>query len=327
MTKVQGLAGFVAGMFCLPAAWVPAVFAQASYPDRPIRVIVPFAPGGGSDVTARFVGARLFERFGQPVVVDNRTGASGNIAAEMVARSAPDGYTLFSVFSSHAQGAQLFTKLAYDIVRDFAPISMVSETPPVLVTHPSVPAKSVKELIAYAKENPGKLNYGTSGPGTPPHLETELFNSMAGIRMTHVPYKGSGQYIMAQLANEIQVSFTSIVTIIPHSKTGRLRLLASGGTKRSQVIPDTPTIAEAGLPGYEAYIWYGFMAPAKTPRPIVDKLHKEIAAIARSPEARQTFIAQGNDPVGNTPEEFAAFIKLEAEKWGAIGKRLGIKLE
>ena len=327
MTKMQGLAGLVAVMFCLPAAWAPSVLAQANYPDRPIRVIVPFAPGGGADITARFVSARLSDRFGQPAVIDNRTGASGNIAADMVAKAAPDGYTLLLVFSSHAQGAQLFTKLSYDIIRDFAPISMVSETPPVLVLHPSVPAKTVRELIAYAKDNPGKLNYGTSGPGTPPHLETELFNSMAGIRMTHVPYKGSAQYILAQLGNEIQVSFTSIVTIIPHWKSGRLQLLASGGTKRSQVLPDIPTIAEAGLPGYEAYIWYGFMAPAKTPRPIVEKLHKEIAAIARSAEARQNFLAQGNDPVGNTPAEFAAFIKLEAEKWGAIGKRLGIKLE
>src|SRR3954452_22140316 len=222
------------------------------YPNRPIRIIVPLAPGGGSDYTARFIAPRLSERVGQPVIVDNRPGASGILGTDLVAKATPDGYTLLLAYSTHAQSAQLFDKLPYDPLRDFAPITIVMVTPLTMQLHPSVPAKTVKEFIAYAKQNEGKLNYGTSGPGSSPHLTTELFDSMAGIRMTHVPYKGVAQYITAQLQNEVQFSFANMFTTMPHWKAGRLRLIASTGTKRLEAMPELPTIAEAGVLGFES---------------------------------------------------------------------------
>jgi tripartite-type tricarboxylate transporter receptor subunit TctC len=301
--------------------------AAADYPTRPIRIIVPLAPGGGSDYTARYMAPRLSERLGQPIIVDNRPGASGVVGTDLVAKANPDGYTLLLAYSTHAQSAQLFSTLPYDPIRDFAPITIVIATPLTLQLHPSVPAKTVKEFIAYAKQNEGKLNYGSSGPGSSPHLTTELFNSMAGIKTTHIPYKGVGQYITAQLANEIQFSFANMFTTMPHWKAGRVRMIASSGTKRLEAMPELPTIAESGVPGFESLTWYAFMAPAKTPRPIVDKLQQEIRAITFSPDVKKQFIEQGNEPVANRPEEFAKIIKADADKWGAIGRKLGVKLD
>ncbi|MDB5866649.1 MAG: hypothetical protein JWO70_4455 [Betaproteobacteria bacterium] len=301
--------------------------ATPGYPDRPVRIIVPLAPGGGSDYTARFIGARLSERVGQPVVVDNRPAASGIVGTDLVAKANPDGYTLLLAYSTHAQSAQLFSKLPYDPLKDFAPVTIVMLTPLTMQLHPSVPAKSVKEFIAYAKQNEGKLNYGSSGPGSSPHLTTELFNSMAGIRMTHVPYKGVGQYITAQLGNEIQFSFANMFTTMPHWKAGRLRLVATGGSKRLEAMPDLPTIAESGVPGFESVTWYGFMAPAKTPRPIVNKLQQEIHAITFTPDVKKQFIDQGNEPLADSPDDFAKIMKVDADKWGAIGKKLGVRLD
>ena len=301
--------------------------AANAYPNRPIRIIVPLAPGGGSDYTARFLAPRLSDRLGQPVVVDNRPGASGILGTDLVAKANPDGYTLLLAYSTHAQSAELFEKLPYDALRDFAPVTIVMITPLTLQLHPSVPAKTVKEFIAYAKQNEGKINYGSSGPGSSPHLTTELFDSMAGIRMTHIPYKGVAQYITAQLANEIQVSFANMFTTMPYWKAGRLRLVATTGTKRMEALPDLPTIAESGLPGFESLTWYAFMAPAKTPRAIVNKLQQEIRGIVFSPDVKKQFIDQGNEPLGNTPDEFAKIMKADADKWGAIGKKLGVKLD
>ena len=301
--------------------------AANAYPSRPIRIIVPLAPGGGSDYTARFLAPRLSDRLGQPVVVDNRPGASGILGTDLVAKASPDGYTLLLAYSTHAQSAELFEKLPYDALKDFAPVTIVMITPLTLQLHPSVPAKTVKEFIAYAKQNEGKINYGSSGPGSSPHLTTELFDSMAGIRMTHIPYKGVAQYITAQLANEIQVSFANMFTTMPYWKAGRLRLVATTGTKRMEALPDLPTIAESGLPGFESLTWYAFMAPAKTPRAIVNKLQQEIRAIVFSPDVKKQFIDQGNEPLGNTPDEFAKIMKADADKWGAIGKKLGVKLD
>ena len=315
---------------CAACALAPALAAQSAttdYPSRPIRIIVPLAPGGGSDYTARFIGTRLAERVGQSVVVDNRPGASGIVGTDIVAKANPDGYTLLLAYSTHAQSAQLFNKLPYDPIRDFAPVTIVINTPLTMQFNPSVPAKTVKEFIAYAKQNEGKLNYGSSGPGSSPHLATELFNSMAGIRMTHIPYKGVGQYITAQVQNEIQFSFANMFTTMPHWKSGRLRLVATGGLKRLEAMPELPTIAESGLPGFEALTWYGFMAPAKTPRPVVAKLQQEIHAITFLPDVKKQFIEQGNEPSGNTPEEFAKVMRADADKWGAIGKKLGVKLD
>ena len=304
-----------------------AAQAQTGYPDRPIRIIVPLAPGGGSDYTARYIGLRLADRVHQSVVVDNRPAASGIVGTEMVAKAVPDGYTLLLAYSTHAQSAQLFTTLPYDPIKDFAPVTEVIATPLTMLIHPSVPAATVKEVIAYAKANPGKMNYGSSGPGSSPHLAAELFNSMAGIKMTHVPYKGVSQYITAQIGGEIQFSFSNMFTTMPHWKAGRLKLIATGGPKRMEAMPDLPTIDESGVPGFEALTWYGFMAPAKTPRAVIDKLQKEIAAIVNTPDVRQTFVSQGNEPLANTPDQFAKVIRADADKWGAIGKRLGVKLD
>jgi tripartite-type tricarboxylate transporter receptor subunit TctC len=278
--------------------------AATDYPTRPIRIIVPLAPGGGSDYTARYIGTRLSEHVAQPVIVDNRPGASGIQGTDLVAKANPDGYTLLLAYSTHAQSAQLFSKLPYDPLNDFAPVTIVIVTPLTMQLHPSVPAKTVKEFIAYAKQNEGKLNYGSSGPGSSPHLTTELFDSMAGIRMTHIPYKGVGQYITAQLGNEIQFSFANMFTTMPHWKAGRLRLIATTGIKRLEAVPELPTIAESGLPGFESLTWYGFVAPAKTPKAIIDKLQQEIHAIVFSPDVKKQFVEQGNEPLANSPEEF-----------------------
>ena len=327
LTTAQRVTRVVVCAAGLWGAWAATAFAQANYPNRAIRVIVPFSPGGGSDVTARFVGARLSDRLGQPVVVDNRPAASGIVGTDIVAKATPDGYTLLLVFSTHAQSAQLFTKLPYDPIKDFAPITEVIATPLGMMLTPSVPAKTVKEFIAYAKANPGKLNYGSSGPGSSPHLATELFTSMTGLQMTHVTYKGVAPIITAQLGGEVQFSFANMFSTMGHWKAGRLRLVAHSGLKRMEAIPDVPTIAEAGVAGYDALIWYGYTAAAKTPRAIIQKLYKEIAAIVNLPEVRKTFIEQVTDPVANTPEEFAKVIQADAEKWGAIGKRLGVRLD
>ncbi|MEN3352118.1 MAG: putative tricarboxylic transport rane protein [Betaproteobacteria bacterium] len=301
-------------------------FAQL-YPTKPIRLVVPFAPGGGTDVTARYVGTRLSERVGHPVVIDNRPAASGVMGADVVAKAAPDGHTLLVVSVTFVISAALQKGLPYDGVNDFAPITLLISAPLALMVHPSVPAKSVKELIAHVKANAGKLNYGSSGPGSIAHLATELLDSMAGMRMTHIPYKGVAAYTTAQLGNEIQVGMSNLFSTMAQWKAGRLRLLAHSGAQRIDAMPELPTIAESGVPGYEATIWYGFMAPARTPRAIVQKLHHEIVAIAKTPDAHQLFVSQGNDVVANTPEEFARIIRIEADKWGGIGRRLGVMLD
>lgn len=305
------------------------VFAQAAadYPHKPIRVIVPFSPGGGSDVIARLVGARLSERLGQTVVVDNRPAAAGIVGTDIVAKASPDGYTLLLVTASHAVSAKLATRLPYDPMKDFSPITQVIASPFGALLQPSLPAATMPEFIAYAKANPGKLNYGSSGPGGSPHLATELLMSMTGLQMTHVPYKGVAQYVTAQLGGEIQFSLSNMFSTMGHWKAGRLRLVAHAGPRRLEAFPDLPTIAESGVPGYEASLWYGFMAPAGTPRPIIDRLYREITAIARAPEVRRMLVAQGNEVVTSSPAEFTQVIAAAAEKWGTIGKRLGVKLD
>jgi len=304
-----------------------APVSSQSYPSRPIRVIVPFSPGGSSDVLARFLGPRLSNRLGQPVVVDNRPSGSGILGADIVAKSTPDGYTLLLVQAAHAANAQLFTRLPYDPIKDFAPITLVVSSPTGMFLHPAVPAKTVKEFIAHAKANPGKFNFGSAGPGSTPHLGAELFSSMTGIHMIHVPYKGAGPVITALLSNEVQFAFANLISTKVHWQAGRLRFIAHSGSRRLESLPDVPTIAESGVPGYEARGWLGYMAPRKTPRPIVDRLHREVTAVSSIPDVRQNFISQGSDVVVNTPEEFAKIIQADAEKWGAIGKRLGVKLD
>jgi len=259
--------------------------------------------------------------------VDNRPAAAGVVGADIVAKAAPDGYTLLGTTVTFVISGALRTGLPYDSVKDFAPVTQVILSPFGLLLHPAVPAKTVKEFIAHARANPGKLLYGSSGAGSSPHLATELFNSMTGLKMTHVPYKGIAPAITAQLGNEVQVTFSNVFSTMGHWKAGRLRLVAHGGSKRAAAFPEVPTIVESGVPGFVASNWYGYVAPAKTPRPVVEKLAREFAAVANSAAVRQTLIAQGNDVIANTPDEFAKVIKADAERWGTIGRKLGVRLD
>jgi tripartite-type tricarboxylate transporter receptor subunit TctC len=300
--------------------------AGQAYPTKPIRMLVPFAPGGGADLVARLVAPRLSERLAQPVVVDNRPTAGGMLAAELAARAAPDGHTLLVPTSNHAANPSLY-KITYDTVNDFAPITLAVVSPLVMVVHPSLPVNNLQEFIAYAKANPAKLNYGAAGAGGPPHLAGELLKTMAGIQMTPIMYKGIAPAVTAVLGNEIQVTFVNIFVIQPHVRAGRLRALGITGLKRSQAAPDWPTIAESGLSGYEASIWFGFLAPAKTPKPVIARLHREITSILKLPEIRQTIIAQGGDPVASTPGEFDRIIRDDIERIARLVKTAGIRAD
>src|SRR6267142_3670344 len=301
--------------------------AADEYPSRAVRVIVPFAPGGGTDVVGRILAQQLSQRLSQSFVIENRPAGSGIVGADFVAKASGDGYTLLFAFSSLSSSAKLISHLPYDPIADFAPIALATTSPLVMFLHPSVPATNLKEFIAYAKANPGKLNYGSSGPGSSPHLATELLLSMAGIQMTHIPYKGIAPAITAQLANEVQMSFTPIAVGMPHAKAGKLRALGSGGLRRSVAVPDVPTIDESGLPGFEVIGWWGMLAPSRTPRPVVNLLNREVRAALDNAEIRRSLVDQGMDPAGGTPEQFGALIKSDMEKWGDIGKRLGVELD
>jgi tripartite-type tricarboxylate transporter receptor subunit TctC len=305
----------------------PVGNAADEYPVRPVRVIVPFAPGGGTDVVARILAVHLTQRMGQTFYVENRPAGSGIVGADAVAKAQPDGYTLLFAFSSLASSAKLFSKLPYDPVADFAPVALATTSPLVLFVHPSVPAKDLNEFIAYAKANPNKLNYGSSGPGSSPHLATELLMDMAGIQMTHIAYKGIAPAVTAQLANEVQLSFTPIAVGMPHARAGKLRALATGGLQRSAAVPDIPTISESGLPDFEVIGWWGMLAPAKTPRAVVTLLNREVCSALDLGELRRSLTEQGMDPACGPPEQFAALIKSDMDKWGDIGRRLGIKLD
>jgi tripartite-type tricarboxylate transporter receptor subunit TctC len=301
--------------------------AQQDYPVKPIRIVVPSSPGGGTDILARQIAQKLTERWGQQVIVDNRPGAGQMIGIELVAKAAPDGYTLALTASPLALNTVLYKKVPYDPVRDFAPISQVAAMVMVVVTHPSLPARSIRELIALAKARPGELVYGSSGIGTGPHLAMELFLSMAGVKMGHVPYKGTNPGMIDTMAGQVQVLMSTLLPPLPHIRTGRLRPLGVTGSKRVVSLPDVPTIAEAGVPGYEVIQWYGIVAPANTPRDVIAKLHGEIANILKSPEVREKLAADGAEPVGSTPEQFAAFIREEIAKWGKVVKSAGIRIE
>jgi tripartite-type tricarboxylate transporter receptor subunit TctC len=298
-----------------------------TYPSKPIRMVVPFPAGGGIDTVARILAPKLSEGLGQPVVVDNRVGASGTVGTEAVAKSAPDGHTLLATFASHAQNASLYSKLGYDTVKDFAPITLIATVPNILVVNPSLPVKTVKDLIALAKKHPGEILYASIGNGTPAHLSAELFNSMAGIKMTHVPYKGAAPSIIALISGETQLTFTTVLVAMPHVKSGRLRALGVASLKRAAVMPDVPTIDEAGVRGYESNAWYGLLAPAKTPPAIVEQLHRETIRVLQLPDVRDNLKGQGADPVGDTPREFAAIITEEIEKWRKVVQATGTKAD
>jgi tripartite-type tricarboxylate transporter receptor subunit TctC len=302
----------------------PGTQAQ-TYPNRAVRLVVPSSPGGGTDITGRIVAQKLSEQLGQQVVVDNRAGAGTLIGNEIVAKAAPDGYTLLMGLSTLAINPSMYAKLPYDALRDFAPVSLAVLSPNILTIHPSVPAKSVQEFVALAKAKPGTVTFGSAGLGTSPHLSGELLKVLARIDIVHVPFKGSGQSVISQLAGEIAANFPSVPTAIPYIKAGKLRGLGVTTVKRTQALPDVPSIAEAGVPGYEATQWFGVLAPAGTPRPIIERLHQEMVKLLRSADVRDRLIADGTDPVGNTPEEFAAYIRSETDKWTRVIAAAGIK--
>ena len=297
-----------------------------TYPVRPVRLIVPTTPGGSVDTLARTIAPRLSERFGHQVVVDNRSGAGGTIAAEFTARSVPDGYTLMiGTIASLATNVSLQQKLSYDPLRDFAPVTLVATQNLVLTVHPSVPAKNVRELVKLAKARPGQLAFASAGNGTGSHLSGELFKQLAGVDVLHIPYKGVAPALVDVISGQVSMSFPSILTSLPQVQSGRLRALAVSGAQRSGAMPDLPTMMEAGVKDYESATWYGIVAPVATPPEIVNKLNAEIAAILKQPDTRERSARDGADPVGNTPQQFGAFMKSEIEKWRKVIRAAGIQ--
>ena len=301
--------------------------AGQNYPVRPVRLVVPSSPGGGTDISARIIAPRLSEYLGQQVVVDNRPGAGTMIGGEVVARAAPDGYTLLMGISTLAINPAIYRKVPYDALRDFAPVSQAVALPNVLVAHPSLPVKTVKELIAFAKARPGQLNFASAGLGTSPHLSMELFLAMTKLKMVHVPYKGSGPGVVDLVAGHVPLMMPNMLSALPHIKTGRLRALGVTSARRAAGAPDIPTIAEAGVPVFEAVQWYGVLAPAGTPRAIVTRLHDQIVRVLQQPDIRQRFSTDGAEAVGSSPEEFTAFIRAETAKWAQVIKDAGIRPE
>jgi tripartite-type tricarboxylate transporter receptor subunit TctC len=302
-------------------------FGQSAYPSKPIRLILPFPPGGSTDIVARLIGQKLTETWGQPVLVDNRPGAGGNVAAEAAARAAPDGYTLFQVNVANAIGATLYPKLNYDLVASFTPVIQLATTPYVLLAHPAVPAKTTKELIALAKARPGQLNYASAGGGSATHLSGELLKTMSGTNIVHIPYKGTGPAVTALLSGEVDLYFATVPAAMPLVKANKLRALGVTSARRSPLMADVPAIAEAGLQGYETSTWHGILAPAATAADIVTRLNAEIARILAQPDVRERLVAQGLDPVGGTAEQFGAYIKTEIAKWARVVKASGAKAE
>ncbi len=309
----------------------PLAAAQADlakdYPNKPVRFIVPFAPGGGTDTTARTIALKLSEAWGQQVVVDNRTGAAGAIGVDLTAKAIPDGYTICLISASHSVNSAVNSKLPYDLTKDLAAISQASSLFYVVYLNPAaVPVKSIKELVAHAKANPGKLNFGSSGTGGLQHFAGEMFNYVAGTKMTHVPYKGTAAVIPAMLAGDVQVGFGTLFGVRPHLPSGRLRALAVTTGKRTPAAPELPTVAEAGVPGYEVDQWYGVLTGAKVPAPIVRKINAAIGEALKSPDVVKRFSADGSTPTGSTPEQFGKHIRSEIAKWRKLAKAAGLQL-
>ena len=305
----------------------PPVGAQA-FPQKPIRFVVPFSPGGTTDILARLLGAKLAPALGQSVLIDNRPGAQGIVGTEIVARAAPDGYTLvMGYLGTHAINPGLYAKLSYDPIRDFAPVTLVASTTQAIVAHPSLPASNVRELIALAKTRPGQLNYASAGIGAPSHLSGELFKAMAGIDMVHVPYKGGGALMTDLLSGQVSLSFGGLAAALPHVKSGKLRLLAVASANRSAAVPEVPTVAESGVPGFDVPSWLGVLAPAGTARDIVNRLHAEISKVLREPEVRERLSAEGAEIIAGDPEQFAAYLKSEIAKYAKVIKDAGVRAE
>ncbi len=300
----------------------------AAYPNKPIKIVVPFPPGGATDILARAIGFELQKAWGQTVVIENKPGAGGNTGADLVAKSPADGYTLLMcTVGTHAINMSLYAKMPYDAVKDFEPVVLVAGVPNLLVVHPSVNAKNVRELTALAKAQPGKLNVASSGNGTSIHLSAELYKQMAGVDILHVPYKGSAPAVADLLGGQVQMMFDNMPVSLPHVKAGKLRALAVTSMTRSPALPDVPTMDEEGLKGFDATSWFGLVAPAGTPKDIVAKLNAASVKALATPDMRERLAAQGADPIGNTPDQFAAFIKSEIEKWAKIVKASGARID
>lgn len=322
----------------LPAALAAATMVSGSasayaqdpaggYPTKPVRVIVSYAPGGATDIVARLVAQKLTENMGRSFIIDNVTGAGGVIGDSAAARAAPDGYTLLGTSSTFAINPAVVSKLPFDPIKGFAPIALVARAPFMLVVHPSVPAKSVKELVALAKANPGKLDYASAGQGTAVHLAVELFSSMAGVKMMHIPYKGSGLALIDLLSGQVQLTFANVLSSRAHVQSGRLRALAVSSAKRSAVLPELPTVSESGVPGYDTASWYGYLAPAGTPRPIVQRLNAEIINGINSADMSKRLATDGAEPAGGPPEEFGQFIEKEIARWRKVVKESGVRVQ
>ena len=317
----------MAGIALAAAALCGTAQAQQPFPSKPVTLVVPFSPGGATDIMSRLLAERLNKRLGQPVIVENKPGAGTMIASEYVAKAAPDGHTLLLAASSLGIAPALYSKVNYDPLKDFTPVSLVASVVHVLEVHPSIPAKNVAELIAWLKANPTKANYGSVGAGTSTHLESELFNTMAGVKMEHVPYKGSAPALMDLVGGNLQVMFDAWASSGPFVKDGKVRLLAVTTAHRSKLLPDVPTVAESGLPGYEAMPWLGFVAPAGTPAAAVKRFHAELMEVLKEPAVQEKFRSLGLDIIGNTPQEFGEFLKKDIVKWAKVVKDSGARAD
>lgn len=313
--------------FALALGAATSASGQAAYPTKSVKIIVPYSAGGPADIYARFIGDRLQKTTGQPFVIENRPGAGAIIGTDAVAKSTPDGYTLLMMSNTHTVNESLFTKKPYSLLRDLAPIAPVNYSDLILVVHPSVAANNLKELIALAKAKPGALNYASSGPGTPYHMAGELFKAMAGIDVVHVPHKGSAEARTSVLAGNVQMMFDAITTMVPLAQSGKVRAIATTGKTRSAITPSVPTLNEAGLPGYDAVIWLGMMAPAGTSKAIIDTLNADIQKIANSPDVKETWAKQGAVPMHMSAEEFGKFMEQDIEKWAKVVKISGAKVD
>jgi len=322
---------WLTGALAVVAAVLPgAALAQGAaeaYPARPVRVIVGLAPGGATDIQTRLFAQKLSDSLGRPFVVENRTGAGGTVAYAHVAKSPPDGYTLLGVAGGYTITPVVYSKLPYDPVKDFAPISLVAQAPFLLLTHPSLPVKSVKDLLALARARPGALDCASAGHGTSTHMAFELFKVLSGVRITHVPYKGTGQSLVDAMSGQVHMLFGNVLSSLPHVKAGRLRALGVTTAGRSAVLPDLPTIAESGVPGYENSTWHGWLAPAGTPPAILTRLNAELVKSTRSPDVVDRLAPDGGEPVGSTPEQFSRHIAEELARWGKLVKETGIRFE
>ncbi len=320
INKINSLVSVIIGLLVSGGV----CWAQTGYPVKPIRIVIALAAGGGVDTSGRMLGQKFTDAWGQQVVAENRPGAGGTIATELVARAAPDGYTLLMTSMGHAIIPAIY-KLSFDTIKDFAPVSLFVQSPSVLSVHPSLPAKTDKELIAFAKARPNQVLFSSSGSGSGQHLAMELLNRMGGIQLVHVPYKGTAPSITDLVGGRVSVSAASSISTLPHVRSGRLRALAVCAAKRSPSVPDLPTVAEAGIPGFAVDQWYALFAPAGTPREIINKLQGEIAKATANPETRERLLTMGLDPVGSPPDEFAAYLKTETAKWGKLVREAGIR--